>query len=73
MKSPKPEPLPRVSARKYVGLGDVAASLAKPVARFIDRVAGTDLENCPACARRQDSWNRRFSLRREPVDTGDEA
>jgi len=73
MTSPNPEPVRRVSANKYRGLGDVVASLAKPVAMILDRVAGTDLENCPACARRRAGLNRRFSLRREAVDTADEA
>lgn len=67
------EPIRRVSARKYRGLGDVVEAVAKPVARIIDRVTGSDLAHCPGCARRRDMLNRRFSLRREPVDTGDGA
>jgi len=69
MKSP--EPIRRVSARHYRGLGDVVEVVAKPVARLIDRVAGSDLEHCSGCAARRDRLNRRFSLRREPVDTAD--
>ncbi len=66
-------PLKKISARKYRGLGDVVEAVAKPVARMIDRIAGTDIEHCPGCARRRDALNRRFSLRREPVDTRDRA
>ena len=67
------KPIKRVSARKYRGLGDMVEAAAKPVARMIDRIAGTDIEHCSGCARRRDAMNRRFSLRREPVDTDDGA
>lgn len=30
-------------------LGDRVAAIAKPVARAIDNIAGTDLENCGGC------------------------
>ena len=67
------KPIRRVTARKYRGLGDVVEAVAKPIARMIDRVAGTDIEHCPGCARRRETLNKRFSLRREPVDTSDRA
>jgi hypothetical protein len=52
------EPIRRVSARKYRGLGDLVESVAKPIARVIDRIAGTDLQNCAGCAKRRDFLNR---------------
>jgi len=43
--------------RKRIRLGDAVATVAQPIARAIDRVAGTDLQNCGACKRRQARWN----------------
>ena len=43
--------------RKLRGAGDIIALAAKPIARAIDRVAGTKLENCGACAKRQAAMN----------------
>jgi hypothetical protein len=40
-----------------VGLGDVVAAVAKPVARAIDKVAGTDLKNCEGCKGRRERLN----------------
>ncbi len=40
------------------GLGDLVHALAHPLARAIDAVAGTNLQNCPACARRRENLNR---------------
>jgi hypothetical protein len=31
--------------------------MAKPIARAIDRVAGTSLQNCAGCAKRRDFLN----------------
>ncbi len=56
MKSPS-DPIPRVSAKKYKGLGDVVALVAQPVARAIDRVAGTNIEHCSGCAKRRAALN----------------
>lgn len=39
--------------------GDATAVVAKPIARTIDAVAGTNLENCHPCAQRQEAWNLR--------------
>lgn len=47
---------PGKAARR--GLGDLVESAAKPIARAIDRVAGTDLEHCPGCAKRREWLNR---------------
>jgi len=44
--------------RKLTGLGDAVASLAQPIARAIDRIAGTDIEHCASCAKRRATLNR---------------
>jgi len=51
------KPIPRVSARKYRGLGDVVATVAQPIAAVIDRVAGTSIKTCSACAKRRARLN----------------
>jgi hypothetical protein len=48
-------PIPRVSAKKYKGLGDVVEALAKPIARVLGRDP-----NCPGCAKRKGLLNRTF-------------
>ena len=50
---PSNSPIPKVSARKYAGLGDVVAAVAQPVARTLDAVAGTNIAGCGGCAKRQ--------------------
>ena len=40
------------------GLGDVVASVAQPIARLIDRVAGTSLASCGGCQQRQNWLNK---------------
>lgn len=42
---------------KLIGLGDVVAMVAQPVARAIDRVAGTNIEHCSGCAKRRAALN----------------
>lgn len=42
------------------GLGETVAFLAKPIARALDAVLGTDLENCQPCEERRQDWNERF-------------
>lgn len=44
------------------GLGDIVAKVAQPVARVIDKVAGTDIENCSSCAQRKAWLNEFFSI-----------
>lgn len=56
------KPIPRVSAKKYRGLGDVVERLAKPLARAIDRIAHTRISTCTGCAKRRDSLNKLFPL-----------
>jgi hypothetical protein len=57
------KPIPRVSARKYRGAGDVVERIAKPVARMIDRTFGTNLVECPSCAKRRETLNRILPLK----------
>lgn len=51
------EPLPRISASKYRGLGDVVAAVAQPVAKALDAALGTDMQNCGGCGGRQEWLN----------------
>lgn len=44
--------------RRIRGLGDAVEVFAKPIARAIDSLAGTSLENCGSCAERRDKLNR---------------
>ena len=44
-----------VSQRR--GLGDAVAAVAQPIARAIDRVAGTKIQSCASCKRRRDALN----------------
>lgn len=39
------------------GAGDAVAAVAKPAAKVIDAVAGTNLSNCAGCADRQEALN----------------
>ncbi len=68
MNSERSKPIRRVSSRKYRGAGDVVAKIAKPVARFVDSIFGTDLENCRGCGQRQDKMNKKipFGLPKHP-------
>ena len=52
------EPLPRVSAKKYRGLGDVVHAVAAPVAKLLDLVTKTNFGHCQGCASRRDELNR---------------
>lgn len=40
------------------GAGDVVAAVAQPIARAIDRVAGTNIAGCGGCKKRQESLNK---------------
>lgn len=39
-------------------LGDYVAMMAQPIARAIDRVAGTNVADCPGCKKRREKLNR---------------
>jgi len=45
-----------------MGLGSYIAKIAKPIARGIDSVIGTDLEHCDQCAAREAFLNKHFPL-----------
>lgn len=60
--SPPPDPIPRVSARKYRGLGDLVHAVAQPLASVLDSLTGTRLAHCRGCARRRKAWNHKFPL-----------
>ena len=40
------------------GMGDIAAVVARPIARAIDFILPTHLQDCGSCHHRQDNWNR---------------
>ncbi|MDB6026306.1 MAG: hypothetical protein JWM68_2529 [Verrucomicrobiales bacterium] len=40
------------------GLGDVVANFAQPVARALDSVLGTNIQNCGGCKDRQETLNK---------------
>ncbi len=50
----------RIRREHTRGLGDRLARIAQPIARAIDAVAGTDLQNCNGCAQRQELLNQKF-------------
>ncbi len=60
------KPHPKVSPEKYrlaekLRAGQYGAAVeivAKPIARVVDRVIGTNLTNCVACAKRRERWNK---------------
>jgi hypothetical protein len=43
-----------------VGLGDRVERIAQPIARAIDKVAGTDIQGCGACQKRKEYLNKKF-------------
>ncbi len=48
--------------RRIRGLGDVVHTLAQPVAKVIDAVAKTNLQNCGGCKSRREKLNQKFPL-----------
>jgi hypothetical protein len=57
------KPIAKVSARKYKGAGDVVQAIAKPIAKVIDAIVGTNLKTCSACERRRKALNRAMPFR----------
>lgn len=43
--------------KKKIGLGDFVAKFAQPIAKTIDSVAGTNIQNCGGCKKRQEGLN----------------
>lgn len=44
------------------GLGDVVAHVAKPIARALDQVLGTHLQDCRHCEERRETLNKLLPL-----------
>jgi len=42
------------------GLGDQVEKIAKPIAKAIDKIAGTNIENCGGCKKRKEKLNKLF-------------
>jgi hypothetical protein len=48
------------AAKKTIGLGDVAFAVFHPIAKAIDKVAGTNVQGCEGCigpGGRRERWN----------------
>lgn len=43
--------------KKKFGLGDAVALIAQPIAKTIDSVVGTNIQNCGGCKKRQEALN----------------
>lgn len=43
--------------RKELKLGDMVEKIAQPIAKAIDAIAGTDIQNCDACKKRKEKLN----------------
>lgn len=43
--------------KSKIGFGDFIAKIAQPVARTIDSVVGTNIQNCGGCKKRQEALN----------------
>ncbi len=52
----------RPEMNKPKKMGDAVASVAQPIARLVDRVAGTDLEHCAGCKQMQEDLNAGMGL-----------
>jgi hypothetical protein len=46
-----------VKSRQF-GLGDAVASIAQPIAKAIDSIAGTNIEGCGGCQQRKEALNK---------------
>lgn len=46
------------------GAGDAVEKVAKPIARAIDRVAGTNIRRCSSCERRRQMLNKAIPFRK---------
>jgi hypothetical protein len=50
----------RRTKKDYQGLGDKVERVAKPIAKVIDRVAGTNIQECGGCKKRKAWLNKHF-------------
>jgi len=44
------------------GLGDRVERIVQPLARAIDRVAGTNIQGCGGCKKRKEYLNKKFPI-----------
>jgi hypothetical protein len=42
------------------GFGDLVEKVAKPIAKVIDHIAGTKIEQCGGCLKRKEYLNKKF-------------
>jgi len=56
-----PEPV-EVVKKKINGIGDVVHKIAQPIAKSIDMVAGTKIQQCGGCKKRREALNKAFPL-----------
>lgn len=56
-----PEPI-EIVKKKITGIGDVVHKIAQPIAKSIDRVAGTNIQGCGGCKKRREALNKAFPL-----------
>jgi hypothetical protein len=56
-----PEPV-EVVKKKITGIGDVVHKIAQPIAKSIDKVAGTNIQGCGACQKRKEYLNKKFPI-----------
>jgi len=56
----QPEPNKPAEVPNPIGLGDRVERIAQPIARVIDRVAGTKIRRCGACQKRKEYLNKKF-------------
>ena len=57
-----PEPA-KVVRKKITGIGDVVHKIAQPIAKSIDMVAGTKIQQCGGCKKRREALNKAFPLK----------
>jgi len=58
-----PKPITRPQDLPVLGVGDQVERIAQPIAKVIDKVLGTKIQECGGCKRRRDRLNDRFSKR----------
>ena len=56
-----PEPI-EIVKKKITGIGDVVHKIAQPIAKSIDRLAGTNIQECGGCKKRRETLNKAFPL-----------
>jgi hypothetical protein len=62
IESDTPEPA-KVVRKKVTGIGDVVHKIAQPIAKSIDMVAGTKIQQCGGCKKRREALNKAFPLK----------